>query len=119
MAPDSKSRTKSTLGSRAFRETVIFRLDKESRKLILDNLRAQLQASGARMIAELRFLTTQLQRCPTLLEFLSETGHDLADVYKPSIGGWHALLAETELLTERLSATALSSSAWRRPAMNT
>ena len=78
-----------------------FRLDKESRKLILENLRAQLQASRARMIAELRSLAIQLQRCPSLLEYLSETGYDLVDVYKPSIGGWHALLAETDLLTER------------------
>jgi superfamily II DNA or RNA helicase/HKD family nuclease len=78
-----------------------FRLDKESRKLVLENLRAQLQASRARMVAELRSLASQLGRCPTLLEYLSETGYDLADVYKTSIGGWHALLSETAFLTER------------------
>ena len=78
-----------------------FRLDKESRKLVLENLRARLQASRARMVAELRALATQLRRRPTLLEYLPETGYDLDDVYKPSIGGWHALLSETEFLSEQ------------------
>ena len=76
-----------------------FRLDKESRKLILENLRARLQASRARMVAELKALASQLGRRPTLLEYLSETGYDLDDVYKPSIGGWHALLSQTEFLS--------------------
>ena len=74
-----------------------FRLDKESRKLILENLRERLQASRARMVAELSGLASQLQRKPTLLEYLAETGYDLADLYKQSIGGWHALLRETGL----------------------
>jgi len=78
-----------------------FRLDKESRKLVLENLRARLQASRARMVAELRVLATQLGRRPTLVEYLSETGYDLTDVYKPSMGGWHALLSETDFLSER------------------
>ena len=78
-----------------------FRLDKESRKVVLENLRVQLQASRARMLAELRALAAQLGRRPTLLEYISETGYDLIDVYKPSIGGWHALLSETEFLSER------------------
>jgi hypothetical protein len=78
-----------------------FRLDKESRKLVLENLRARLQASRVRMVAELRALAAQFGRRPTLLEYLSETGYDLADVYKPSIGGWHALLSETEFLSKR------------------
>ena len=78
-----------------------FRLDKESRKLVLENLRAQLQASRAKMAAELRALAVQLRRRPTLLEYLSETGYDFADVYKPNVGGWHALLSETEFLSDR------------------
>jgi len=82
-----------------------FRLDKESRKLVLENLRAQLQASRTRMVVELRALAAQLRRRPTLLEYLSETGYDLAEVYKPSIGGWHALLSETELLGEHPAET--------------
>ncbi|MSV27917.1 MAG: DUF3427 domain-containing protein [Bryobacterales bacterium] len=85
-----------------------FRLDKESKKLVLDNLRTQLQANRARMVSELRELAGQHQRCPTLLEYLSETGYDLEDVYKPSIGGWHALLSETEFLTEHPTDTDLA-----------
>jgi hypothetical protein len=57
------------------------------------------------MVVELRALAAQLRRRPTLLEYLSETGYDLAEVYKPSIGGWHALLSETELLSEHPAET--------------
>jgi superfamily II DNA or RNA helicase/HKD family nuclease len=76
-----------------------FRLDKESRKLVLENLRTQLQASRARMVSELRALAAELGRCPTLLEYVSETGYDLSDIYKQSIGGWRALLRDTEFGT--------------------
>ncbi|MCL4841278.1 MAG: DUF3427 domain-containing protein [Bryobacteraceae bacterium] len=75
-----------------------FRLDKESRSLVLDNLKAQLQASRARMVAELSTLAGQLGRRPTLMEYLSETSYDLDDIYKPSIGGWYSLLNESQLL---------------------
>jgi hypothetical protein len=75
-----------------------FRLDKESRKIVLDNLKAQLQASRARMVAELKALAGQLRCRPTLIEYLVETRYELADVYKPSVGGWHALLSDAELL---------------------
>lgn len=77
-----------------------FRLDKESRKVVLENLKTQLQLSRARMVAELKGLAGHLGRCPTLIEYLAETRYELADVYKPSIGGWHALLNEGQLLTE-------------------
>jgi superfamily II DNA or RNA helicase/HKD family nuclease len=77
-----------------------FRLDKESRKAVLENLKAQLQVSLARMVAELRALAGQLGRRPTLIEYLAETRYDLVDVYKPSIGGWYALLHEGQFLTE-------------------
>jgi hypothetical protein len=77
-----------------------FRLDKESRKVILENLKAQLKASRARMVAELRTLATQLGRRPTLIEYLAETRYELSDVYKPSIGGWYTLLREGQFLTE-------------------
>jgi hypothetical protein len=77
-----------------------FRLDKESRKVILENLNAQLQANRARMVAELKTLASQLGRRPTLIEYLAETRYELSDVYKPSIGGWYALLNEAQFLTE-------------------
>jgi superfamily II DNA or RNA helicase len=75
-----------------------FRLDKESRNLILENLKAQLRASRARMVAELRVLANQLGCRPSLPEYLSETRYELTDLYKASIGGWHALLDEAQLL---------------------
>jgi superfamily II DNA or RNA helicase/HKD family nuclease len=78
-----------------------FRLDKESRKLVLENLKVQLRSSRAMMVAELTALATHLKRCPTLAEYLAETRYELDDIYKPSIGGWHALLTEAELLRER------------------
>jgi superfamily II DNA or RNA helicase/HKD family nuclease len=75
-----------------------FRLDKESRKLILENLKAQLRANRARMVAEMRVLANQLGRRPSMAEYLSETRYELTDLYKASIGGWHALLDEAQLL---------------------
>lgn len=75
-----------------------FRLDKESRKVILDNLKARLNATRARMLAELRAIAEHLHRTPTLTEYLAETGYDLPDIYKRSIGGWCALCHEAGLL---------------------
>jgi hypothetical protein len=53
------------------------------------------------MVAELRSLASQLGRRPTLTEYLAETRYELSDVYKPSIGGWYALLYEGQLLENR------------------
>ena len=75
-----------------------FRLDKESRKTVLENLKARLQAHRARMVEELRALSLQLGRRPTLTEYLTETGYELSDIYKPAIGGWYALLGDAALL---------------------
>ena len=77
-----------------------FRLDKESRRAVLENLKAQLQLSRARMVAELRTLASLLGRRPTLVEYLAETRYELVDVYKPSIGGWYSLLDEAQFLAE-------------------
>ena len=74
-----------------------FRLDKESRAIVLANLKARLQSSLVRLSAELAALARQLNRPPTLVEFLRETGYDLSDVYRKSIGGWTALLAAAGL----------------------
>ena len=77
-----------------------FRLDKESRKAVLENLKAQLQVNRARMVAELKALAGRLGRRPTLIEYLAETRYELVDVYKSSIGGWYALLNDGQFLTE-------------------
>ena len=52
------------------------------------------------MVAELKALAGQLGRRPTLIEYLAETRYELIDVYKPSIGGWYALLNDAQFLTE-------------------
>lgn len=70
-----------------------FRLDKESRKLILENLRGQLSSNRNRMITELKNLSYALSRRPTLLEYFTETNYEPSDLYRPPIGGWCALLA--------------------------
>lgn len=83
--------------SRARPGNCYFRLDKEAGKLILENLKARLQANRLRMAAELKALAVQLDRTPTLSEYVSETRYELADLYKPPIGGWLALLVEAGL----------------------
>jgi len=80
-----------------------FRLDKESRKAVLENLKVQLQVSRAMMVAELKDLASQLGRRPTLAEYLAETHYELSDVYKASIGGWYALLDAGRFLAEPLT----------------
>ena len=80
-----------------------FRLDKESRKSVLENLKARLQASRIRMVAELSALAVQLGRRPALLEYLAETRYELSDVYKSSIGGWYSLLEDARLLAVPLT----------------
>jgi hypothetical protein len=62
-----------------------------------------LQMTRGRMVAELKDLASQLGRRPTLIEYLAETHYDLAGVYKPSIGGWYALLDEGRFLAEPLA----------------
>jgi superfamily II DNA or RNA helicase/HKD family nuclease len=80
-----------------------FRLDKESSKSVLENLKARLQAGRTRMVAELSALAAQLGRRPTLIEYLAETQYELSDVYKSSVGGWYALLDDARLLTMPLT----------------
>jgi superfamily II DNA or RNA helicase/HKD family nuclease len=75
-----------------------FRLDKESRKIVLGNLQARLRSSRVRMVAELQSLAAQLGRRPTLAEYLAETRYDLTDIYKKSAPGWTTLLLEAGLL---------------------
>lgn len=74
-----------------------FRLDQESRAAVLANLKARLRTSLTRLSTELQSLTQGLGRTPSLVEFLEETGYDLADVFKKSVGGWTALLAAAGL----------------------
>ncbi len=78
-----------------------FRLDKESRTLVLRNLRGRLEANRVRILPEIQSLAQALGRRPHLDEFLRETQYDLEDIediYKPSIGGWIGLLSDAHLV---------------------
>ncbi len=79
-----------------------FTLDKESQKLILANLKTQLRYSHGLVIGELSRIATKLGRCPSLLEFLSESHYELPDIYRdPS--SWSSLKAELGLLQGSLT----------------
>ena len=84
-----------------------FRLDKESRSEILNNLKSRLQANRQRMTQELRALAKALGRRPRLLEYLQDTQYDLGDVYKPSTYGWTELLQAADLLDQTPSTAEL------------
>jgi glutathione S-transferase len=76
-----------------------------TRQQVVLDLKAQLNANRARMIAELNTLANQLRRPPSLTEYLAETRYEVADVYKACVGGWHALLGEAQQLTMRRTPT--------------
>jgi superfamily II DNA or RNA helicase len=65
-------------------------LDRQVEQLILDNVRRQLRVTSKSLVAELQQLRTQLGEVG-LATFLDETGLELADLYKPSVGGWTRL----------------------------
>lgn len=67
-------------------------LDKVASKVVLDNLRSAIPSARPAMVRELRALMESdrfRQRAPSLIEFLHETGLELADVYKN--GCWSSL----------------------------
>jgi superfamily II DNA or RNA helicase/HKD family nuclease len=73
-------------------------LDRQVEAIVLDNVRRQLRVTTRSLVAELQQLLA-LQRSGQLGEvdlatFLDETGVELADVYKPSVGGWTRLQRE-------------------------
>jgi hypothetical protein len=70
-------------------------LDRQVEQVVLDNVRRQLRVTTRSLVAELRELL-ELQRRGQLEEvclatFLDETGVELEDVYKGSVGGWTRL----------------------------
>ena len=65
-------------------------LDRQSEKLVLANVRQQLRVSKKSLAAELQQLRTQLGEVD-LAAFLDETGVELEDLYRPTIGGWTRL----------------------------
>jgi superfamily II DNA or RNA helicase/HKD family nuclease len=68
-------------------------LDRQVEAIVLDNVRRQLRVTTRSLVAELQQLRVQLGEVD-LATFLDETGVELADVYKPSVGGWTRLQRE-------------------------
>lgn len=71
-----------------------FRLDRQSREVILENLEQRLRTRRSMVLAEIAGQAERLGREPRLEEFLAESGRELEDLYKPSLGGWGVLRAE-------------------------
>lgn len=65
-------------------------LDRQSERLILANIKQQLKVTKKSLAAELQQLGSHLPEVD-LSTFLSETGVELEDVYRPAIGGWTRL----------------------------
>ncbi|MCC5948221.1 MAG: DUF3427 domain-containing protein [Nitriliruptoraceae bacterium] len=68
-------------------------LDRQVEAIVLDNVRRQLRVTTKSLVAELQQLRVQLGEV-RLATFLDETGVELADVYKSSVGGWTRLQRE-------------------------
>ncbi|MCC6265110.1 MAG: DUF3427 domain-containing protein [Bryobacterales bacterium] len=77
-----------------------FRLDAESQRVILQNLKSQLTANRARMVQELQSLAETLGHTPSMELYLQETQFELEDLYKESMGSWTRLLHQAGLLRE-------------------
>jgi hypothetical protein len=65
-------------------------LDRQVEQLVLDNVRRQLRVTTRSLVAELQQLRAQLGTV-SLATFLAETGVELEDVYRTSVGGWTRL----------------------------
>jgi superfamily II DNA or RNA helicase/HKD family nuclease len=65
-------------------------LDRQVEQIVLDNVRRQLRVTSRSLVAELQQLRVQLGEVG-LATFLAETGVELEDVYKGSVGGWTRL----------------------------
>jgi superfamily II DNA or RNA helicase/HKD family nuclease len=68
-------------------------LDRQVEAVVLENVRRQLRVTMRSLVAELQQLVVQLGEVD-LATFLDETGVELADVYKSSVGGWARLQRE-------------------------
>jgi superfamily II DNA or RNA helicase/HKD family nuclease len=68
-------------------------LDRQVESVVLENVRRQLRVTTRSLVAELQQLRVQLGEVG-LATFLDETGVELADVYKSSVGGWTRLQRE-------------------------
>jgi superfamily II DNA or RNA helicase/HKD family nuclease len=65
-------------------------LDRQVEQVVLDSVRRQLRVTTRSLVAELQQLRVQLGSVD-LATFRDEAGVELADVYKPAVGGWTRL----------------------------
>jgi superfamily II DNA or RNA helicase len=65
-------------------------LDRQATAIVLDNVRQALRIRKPELVDELKRLTRDAGE-PSLLRFLDDTGIELHDLARPSIGGWAAL----------------------------
>jgi superfamily II DNA or RNA helicase/HKD family nuclease len=68
-------------------------LDRQVEQVVLDSVRRQLRVTTRSLVAELQQLRVQLGEVD-LATFLAETGTELSDVHKGSVGGWTRLQRE-------------------------
>jgi superfamily II DNA or RNA helicase/HKD family nuclease len=65
-------------------------LDRQATGIVLENVRQALRVRKPELVDELKRLTRD-EGEPSLLRFLDETGIELHDLARPSIGGWAGL----------------------------
>ncbi len=63
-------------------------LDRDSRGIVLTNLRESLGTGVARLVEALKECAADLGRAPTLTEYLQHAALDLSDLYRKVSGGW-------------------------------
>ncbi len=76
-----------------------FQLDRMSREIVLENLKQTVQARRQRLAAELKLVAQDLGRVPTIAEFLTQSGYELADIYDRA-DSWTALRGLAGLLVK-------------------
>jgi len=79
-----------------------FQLDRMARDVVLENLKQTVQARKQHLAAELKQVALDLDRVPTLGEFLVQSGYELQDVYDRA-DSWSALRSLAGLLHGDLS----------------
>ena len=89
-------------------------LDRQATAIVLDNVRQALRIRTPELVDELKRLTRD-EGEPSLLRFLDDTGIELHDLARPSIGGWTGLrrLAGIETTPPGPSEDRLARAIWR------
>lgn len=67
-----------------------FQLDRMSREIVLENLKQSVQARRQHLAAELKLISQDLGRAPTMAEYLNLSGYEINDIYDRA-ESWTAL----------------------------